>query len=33
MAEYIDKKQAIDKFIEGDGDDEFTEGYNFAVYE
>lgn len=33
MAEYIDKKQAIDKFIEGDGDNEFTEGYNFAVNE
>lgn len=33
MAEYIDKKKAINKFIEGDGDDEFTEGYNFAVNE
>ena len=33
MAKYIDKKKAIDKFIEGDGDDEFTEGYNIAVNE
>ncbi len=25
--------KVIDKFIEGDGDDEFTKGYNFAVNE
>lgn len=33
MAEYLKKDKAIDIFIEGDGDDEFTEGYNFAVNE
>jgi hypothetical protein len=33
MDEYIRKDKAIDVFIEGDGDDEFTEGYNFAVNE
>lgn len=33
MDEYIRKDKAIDIFIEGDGDDEFTEGYNFAVNE
>lgn len=33
MAEYIERGQALDKFIEGDGDDEFTEGYNFAINE
>lgn len=30
---YISKEKAVAKFIEGDGDDEFTEGYNFAVNE
>jgi hypothetical protein len=33
MDEYIRKDKAIDIFIEGDGDNEFTEGYNFAVNE
>lgn len=33
MGKYIRKDKAIDIFIEGDGDDEFTEGYNFAVNE
>lgn len=33
MNECIKKDDVIDKFIEGDGDDEFTEGYNFAVNE
>jgi NADH pyrophosphatase NudC (nudix superfamily) len=31
MDELIDKVMSL--FIEGDGDDEFTEGYNFAVEE
>jgi hypothetical protein len=31
MAEYISKEALLYKFIEGDGDDEFTDGYNFAV--
>lgn len=33
MNEYINKEKAIAKFIEGDGDNDFTEGYNFAVGE
>lgn len=33
MSDYIERDKALDKFIEGDGDDEFTEGYNFAVNE
>lgn len=33
MDEYISRKKVINKFIEGDGNDEFTEGYNFAVNE
>lgn len=33
MKEYIERSKVIDKFIEGDGDNEFTEGYNFAVNE
>lgn len=33
MNDYIRKDKAIDIFIEGDGGDEFTEGYNFAVNE
>ena len=33
MAEYLKKDKAIDIFIEGDGDDEFTAGYIFAVNE
>lgn len=33
MNECIKKDDVIDKFIEGDGDDEFTDGYNFAVNE
>lgn len=33
MPEYIERGKALDKLIEGDGDDEFTEGYNFAVNE
>ena len=33
MADLIDKNAAISIFIEGDGDDEFTNGYNFAVDE
>ena len=31
--EYISREYVLDKFIEGDGNDEFTEGYNFAVNE
>lgn len=33
MSDYIERDKALDKFIEGDGDDEFTEGYNFAINE
>ena len=33
MVEYIKKSTVIAKFIYGDGDDEFTIGYNFAVNE
>lgn len=33
MAEYIEKDIMLAKFIEGDGDDDFTTGYNFAVNE
>lgn len=33
MDEYISREKALDKLIEGDGNDEFTEGYNFAVNE
>ena len=33
MAEYISKKKALDVFIGGCGDDDFTNGYNFAANE
>lgn len=33
MADLIDRDSAIKKFIESDGDDDFTTGYNFAVDE
>jgi hypothetical protein len=33
MDEYISREKALDKLIEGDGNNEFTEGYNFAVNE
>lgn len=33
MLELIDANALLKKCIEGDGDDEFTEGYNFAVQE
>lgn len=33
MADFIDRNVVLSKFIEGDGDDEFTTGYNFAVDE
>ncbi len=33
MIDYIERDKMLAKFIEGDGDDEFTEGYNFAVNE
>lgn len=33
MPELIDKHKAVSLFIKGDGDDKFTEGYNFAVDE
>lgn len=33
MSELIDKDKTLSLFIKGDGDDEFTEGYNFAVDE
>ena len=33
MADYISKDNVLRKFVEGDGDDEFTEGYNYAVQE
>lgn len=31
--DYISRDDVLRKLIEGDGDDEFTEGYNFAVNE
>jgi hypothetical protein len=31
--DYISRDDVFRKLIEGDGDDEFTEGYNFAVNE
>lgn len=33
MGDLIERSVALRKFIEGDGDDKFTEGYNFAVEE
>ena len=33
MAEYIERDIMLAKFIEGDGSDDFTTGYNFAVNE
>lgn len=33
MNDYISKKKALAKFIEGASDDEFILGYNFAVNE
>lgn len=33
MADLIDRDLAIKKFIKGDGDDDFTAGYNYAVDE
>lgn len=33
MADLIDRDAALRKFIKGDGDDDFTAGYNFAVDE
>ena len=33
MNDYISRDDVLRKFIEGDGNDEFTEGYNIAVNE
>ena len=33
MAEYIEREKMLAEFIEGDNDDDFTIGYNFAVNE
>lgn len=33
MADLIERSVALSKFIEGDGDDDFTDAYNFAVGE
>lgn len=33
MNNYVNKESVLAIFIEGDGDDDFTIGYNFAVYE
>ena len=33
MNDLIDRKAALNIFIEGDGDDDFTTGYNWAVDE
>ena len=33
MPELIDRDALLKKCIEGDGNDKFTEGYNFAVQE